>query len=188
MYTRATNTAGFAINASKCLIITVSGSTHALVRKITSIFWAWSPLLTGESLALSVAFLVEAFAYPHSFHHRVIYANDFQHVLGNGVSVAALQGLLVVSVAVLTAVVALVLQLCGFHAMLIWKNMTTYNFIVNEQKRQREKEAARTLKKLEMQNRASSPQRDDRNHSEEEADEAEGAGAVVNREGEEEIV
>lgn len=112
-------------------------------------------LMTGESFALSLAFMIEAFAIPDRFLGRVLSFNDFQYFLGSSISIVALQILLVISTVILLCIVLLVIQLCGFHIVLLWKGLTTYDFIVNEQKRQRERESARAQKKLEMQNKSS---------------------------------
>lgn len=110
-------------------------------------------LLTTESFAISVSLMVESFAYPTSFFERVKYDNDFEYYLGSNISLEALQALLVVSVALIGALVGMIIQLGGFHIMLIWKGLTTYDFIILEQKRQRDMEAERLQKQLERQQR-----------------------------------
>lgn len=112
-------------------------------------------IMTGESFALSLAFMIESFAFPDRFLGRVLSFNNFEHFLGSSISIVALQTLLVISTCIMLCIVLLVIQLCGFHIVLLWKGLTTYDFIVNEQKRQREKESARAQKKLEMQNKSS---------------------------------
>jgi hypothetical protein len=110
--------------------------------------------MTGESLALSLTFMIESFAFPDRFLGRVLSFNNFEHFLGS-INLVALQTLLVISTCIMLCIVLLVVQLCGFHIVLLWKGITTYDFIVNEQKRQRERENARAQKKLEMQNKKS---------------------------------
>ncbi len=112
-------------------------------------------IMTGESFALSLAFMIESFAFPDRFLGRVLSFNDFKHYLGSSISIVALQTLLVISVFILLCIVLLVVQLCGFHIVLLWKGQTTYDFIVTEQKKQRERENARAQKKLELQAKSS---------------------------------
>ena len=97
-------------------------------------------LLTAESLALSVALLVEAYASPLGFYDRVNHNHHLHHALGSQMSLGAIQGLLLASAAVLLGIVAMITQLGVFHVSLMSKGLTTYDFIVLEQKKQREKE------------------------------------------------
>lgn len=46
----------------------------------------------------------------------------------------------IVAAAVLVPFVGMVLQLAGFHAKLVWDGITTYDFIVAEQRKQKEKQ------------------------------------------------
>jgi len=110
-------------------------------------------LLTSESLAISIALMIESFAYPGNFLNRVVEENNFRSYLGSDVSSSALQALLVVSVVVTASLVGMILQLGGFHVMLIWRGLTTYDFIILEQKRQRDLEALRLQEQINNQNR-----------------------------------
>eukprot|EP00428_Durinskia_dybowskii_P072899 CAMPEP_0170409202 /NCGR_PEP_ID=MMETSP0117_2-20130122/29213_1 /TAXON_ID=400756 /ORGANISM="Durinskia baltica, Strain CSIRO CS-38" /LENGTH=384 /DNA_ID=CAMNT_0010666617 /DNA_START=25 /DNA_END=1179 /DNA_ORIENTATION=- len=110
-------------------------------------------LLTTESLGISVALVIEAFAYPDSLMDRVQYHDFLEDRIGSDLSLAALQGLLLTSAVVLFGIVAMIIQLGSFHMMLLWRGMTTYDFIVSEQKRLREKQNVRLQKKVEKQQR-----------------------------------
>jgi hypothetical protein len=55
--------------------------------------------------------------------------------------------LLIASVVLLALLVAMVYQLAGFHITLLRKGMTTYDFIVSEQKRAREREEQKRKKR-----------------------------------------
>jgi hypothetical protein len=113
-------------------------------------------LLTAESLGISIALVVEAFAYPESLMDRVHYHDFLQDRIGSELSLGALQGLLIASVVVLLGLVGMIVQLGTFHIMLIWRGITTYDYIVSEQKRLREKENQRLQRQVEKQNRAKS--------------------------------
>lgn len=104
-------------------------------------------LLTMESLAISIALLVEAFISSdrlmHHHHHRI-----------DMLSMDVIKGLLIASILVLFALVTMLLQLGSFHIVLLYRGLTTYDFIVLEQKRLREKEQERIrLKLLKKQNK-----------------------------------
>ncbi len=106
-------------------------------------------LLTTESLALSIALMVESFAYPDQFHNRVNDTNRFSFFLGSSISLQALQALLIVSVVIMTALVGMLVQLGGFHIMLLHRGLTTYDFIVLEQKKAREAETEKIRRQTE---------------------------------------
>lgn len=111
-------------------------------------------LMTLESLVLSIALMVESFAYTDNFMDRIRNDNEFKHFLGSGIDDHAVQSLLVVSVFIFLGVVALIVQLGGFHIMLLYRGLTTYDFIILEQKRLRDKEADRMQKEFEKQQSA----------------------------------
>jgi palmitoyltransferase ZDHHC1/11 len=93
-------------------------------------------ILTTLSMALSLAFLIESFAYASQFSSRIASnARTYSYLIG----LDATRGLLIASLVILVPLVLMVYQLAGFHAMIVWKGLTTYEFIVAEQKRQREK-------------------------------------------------
>lgn len=89
---------------------------------------------TTISLGLSLAFLVEVFALEATILGRLESSGE-EVFLG----LDGLKAISIISVGVLLPLVALVYQLVGFHCMLVWCNLTTYQFIVQEQKRQRDK-------------------------------------------------
>jgi hypothetical protein len=90
-------------------------------------------LLASLLLGLVIAMLVEAFAYPDSLLSRL---NTQEAVL---LPLLGLQVVFCVCAAVLGGLVAMVYQLIGFHCMLVYYGITTYDFIVNEQKMLRNK-------------------------------------------------
>lgn len=93
-----------------------------------------------EVLSIAIAVMVESFAYPHMFKHRLDHS-DFNYNVH--ISTKACGGILLGCIVLLLGLLALVLQLAGFHAVLLYRGITTYEFIVQEQKRQRELEAAK---------------------------------------------
>jgi hypothetical protein len=127
---------------------------HAFLGIVLSVF-----LLTSELLALSIALMVESFAYPSDFEHRVIHVNEFTRFLGSPITIIGLESILVISVAVLCGLVAMLIQLGGFHIMLLWRGLTTYDFIVQEQKRLRDQDAERMRKQMEKQQQQSKSDR-----------------------------
>lgn len=111
-------------------------------------------LLTSESLFISIALMVESFAYPGGMMHRLQQNDHLVTRIGSDLKIHALQGLLVASVAVLLGLVVMILQLATFHMLLLYRGITTYDFIVSEQKRLRDKENERLKRKVEKQNKA----------------------------------
>jgi hypothetical protein len=93
-------------------------------------------VLTSISLALSISFLIESFADLNGIEARIRHGerrNDYV------LTTIGVQTVSVISTALLLPLVLLVYQLAGFHAMLLYRGLTTYDFIVAEQKKQREK-------------------------------------------------
>lgn len=106
--------------------------------------------MTTESLAISCALLAEAYVSPERL--RGYYEDDHNpRAIHEDFGLEAIRGILIASVAVLLPLVLMVYQLAGFHIMLIVRNMTTYDFIVYQQKRQRERDAEKANKKREAQ-------------------------------------
>ena len=89
---------------------------------------------TTISLGLSLAFLVEVFSFEAIILGRLEGSGERGFLGSDGIKAIA-----IISVGLLLPLVALVYQLVGFHCMLICSNLTTYEFIVQEQKRQRER-------------------------------------------------
>jgi hypothetical protein len=116
-------------------------------------------MLVVESFSLSLALSIESFAFPSSFHARVIGDNHFQSYLGSEISLIALQTLLIASFFLLFLLLLMIMQLGGFHMMLTWRGLTTYDFIVSEQKRAREAESERMKKRMEKQQEQSKSDR-----------------------------
>lgn len=108
-------------------------------------------LMTAESLAISIALMVESFAYSDSFMNRLNHDDFLKERIGTEMPLAALQGLLIASVVVLLGLVGMIIQLGTFHAVLISRGITTYDYIVLEQKRLREKENERLKQQVEKQ-------------------------------------
>eukprot|EP01038_Epipyxis_sp_PR26KG_P013373 gene13373-17933_t len=100
-------------------------------------------LLTTTSLTLCIALLVEAYAYPTRFTHYY----DGRKDGGNGDSILlpidGVRGILLGSVAIYLPLVIMIYQLAGFHLNLLYHGMTTYDFIISENKRLRDRDAAR---------------------------------------------
>ncbi len=90
-------------------------------------------LETTISLALSIAYVIEIFAFPDNIMMRV---NKNKLLLDN----SGIIGISIASVVILLPLVGLVYQLIGFHATLLYNKQTTYEFIVQEQKKARERE------------------------------------------------
>jgi palmitoyltransferase len=108
-------------------------------------------LMTTESLTLSIALMIESYIKTDEFMHRIRDQNEFHDFLGSPISDNAVQSLLVVSVFLLLGFVAMLVQLGAFHIMLLYRGMTTYDFIIYEQKRQRDLEAQRLQQEFESQ-------------------------------------
>lgn len=87
----------------------------------------------STSFLLSIAYLVEIYAYPNKHTYRA----DNPYLLG--LSEDGVKGVLIGSIIALTPLLALLYQLIGFHIVLVSKGITTYDFIVEQQKLQREK-------------------------------------------------
>ena len=115
-------------------------------------------LLTLEGLGISIALLVEAFAYNDRLMRRIDTHHHQQQqqlvLLGSPLSMDAIKGLLIASILVLLVLVTMLLQLGSFHVVLIYRGLTTYDFIVLEQKRLREQEQERIRMKLQKQSKA----------------------------------
>lgn len=79
--------------------------------------------------------MIESFAWKDSFITRVYDINRLQNYLGSHIQITGIQAILVISSAILIALLSLVVQLGGFHVMLVYKGLTTYDFIVQEQVR-----------------------------------------------------
>lgn len=88
---------------------------------------------TSISLGLSMGYMIEAFGFTDQIMDRLEDAGEH-----HAISVNLLKGVAMLSAIVLLPLVGLVYQLVGFHIMLIYKNITTYEFIVLEQKRLRD--------------------------------------------------
>jgi DHHC palmitoyltransferase len=90
-------------------------------------------IFTTISLGLSLAFLIEVFAFEQRLTDRL--AASGEEVVG----VVGIQTISIISVVLLLPLVGLVYQLVGFHCMLIYQGITTYEFVVQEQKKMRDK-------------------------------------------------
>ena len=91
-------------------------------------------LFTSLSLGLSLAYLIEVFAFEERIMNRL--SNYGSPTI---IDTLAIKVITVISVAILLPLVGLVYQLVGFHIMLMYNNITTYEFIVQEQKKLRDK-------------------------------------------------
>jgi hypothetical protein len=104
--------------------------------------------LTTESLALSIALLVESYAHAHIMQKR-LNNHAWNTTIADDVPLDAVRGVLIGSVALLAPLVVMVYQLAIFHAGLVWQGITTYDFIVQEQRKQREKDAEKQKQRRE---------------------------------------
>ena len=111
-------------------------------------------LLTSESLAISIALVVDSFAYPGAFMHRLTHLNHLKSRIGIALSLASLRGLLLASVVVLLGLVVMIYQLAAFHLVLVSRGITTYDYIVLENKRLRDRENDKLQAKVEKQQKA----------------------------------
>jgi hypothetical protein len=107
-----------------------------------------------QSLTLSLSLMIESFAYPGQFNHRLQYSSTYNTAVtyNHHTTFNAVRGILVGTAAVYLGLVAMIYQLGGFHSVLLWRGQTTYEFIVSEQKRQRELEAIRVQAKKDKDN------------------------------------
>lgn len=93
---------------------------------------------TTVSLALSMAYVIESWAYSDRIECRG--EESYMAITLLGTRVVA-----IISTVFLLPLVAMVYQLAGFHIMLVSKDLTTYEYIIQENKKQkarREKAAA----------------------------------------------
>lgn len=90
---------------------------------------------TSLLLVLTILYIAEAFNGFGDISTRAQEA--FNSSEGGMIGVKII---LILAAAVLLPFVGLVLQLAGFHAMLLWNGITTYDFIVAESRRQKEKQ------------------------------------------------
>ena len=87
-------------------------------------------LTTTVSLALSLAYLVESWVYPDRIEMR----GEEGFV---AVTLLSTRIVSIISTVLLLPLVAMVYQLAGFHIMLLCKGLTTYDYIVLENKKQK---------------------------------------------------
>ena len=102
-------------------------------------------IMTSLSIALSLAYVIESFAFTNEMKVRITGSYIPMNILG-------VQIVSVISTVIFSPIVCLVLQLAGFHIRLLLNNMTTYEFIVNESKKRklvREKKKVGKRKKSE---------------------------------------
>lgn len=104
-------------------------------------------VFTSITLGLSIGYTIEVFAFQDDIIKRLDDTGE-EHAI----TVNFLKGLSIISAVIMLPLVALVYQLVGFHFMLIYQGITTYEFIVLEQKRQRDRmEAERSRKTAQKQ-------------------------------------
>ena len=95
-------------------------------------------IVSTTSYVLSLAYLIESFAYPEAFYLRmlvVLPAPSNRPAIA--IPLDGVRALIILSVVVLTPLIALVFQLCGFHSMLLCKGETTYEFIARHKSKRR---------------------------------------------------
>ena len=117
---------------------------------------------TSISLGVSIFLLVEGYAFPDAFSRRgtlkfqmfmlnYMFLLCFFHVVTGAencrIPEDAAKYLLIISVALLLPLVAMVYQLALFHITLLSRGLTTYDFIVLEQKKAREREEQRRVRR-----------------------------------------
>lgn len=95
-------------------------------------------------LVINIILLVEVFLNHHIFMNRIY--GYFSNYFVSSVSLETCRGVLIAGVVVLSALLIMLIQLGSFHIVLISKGLTTYDYIVSEQKRLAELERARVLK------------------------------------------
>jgi palmitoyltransferase len=105
-------------------------------------------LMTTESFVLSIALLVEIYTNDPSRFEKNFLNEDFVLVSND-----VIRALLIASVSVFSPLVLMIYQLGAFHIMLMVKGLTTYDFIVNEQKKNRELEILKLTRRSESQNK-----------------------------------
>ena len=90
---------------------------------------------TSVSLALSLAYLVESWVSSDKIETRGVEA-------WLPISLLATRVVSIMSTVILVPLVAMVYQLTGFHVMLLSKGLTTYDYIVLENKKQKQRRDA----------------------------------------------
>lgn len=109
-------------------------------------------VMTTLSLGLCAYLIALCFLDKDKIKYRI----ENSSVLDGVVDYWTVVTMLIVSGAVLLPLVLLLYQLIGFHAMLVHRGITTYDYIVSEQKRLREKKRAKAEAKAEASRVASS--------------------------------
>ena len=87
------------------------------------------------SLVLNAIYLVEVFGSSGALEQQLRLAGRYIEI-----SKVAVQVVSVTSAVVLLPLVAMVWQLCLFHAFLLYRGITTYEYIVQESKRRKKEE------------------------------------------------
>ena len=101
-----------------------------------------SALFTITSTVLSIALVIESFNTPD----RISSLSYYTPITLHGV-----QALLLLSVLVFLGWTAMVCQLGGFHIYLVYRGISTYDFIVEQQQKSTERNKQKELKLLEKQ-------------------------------------
>jgi hypothetical protein len=92
--------------------------------------------MTTECLAICFALIAALYLDPSKAQSRLKEGNDVWSI---SLSYESAQAMVIVVGVVFLPLVAMLFQLGGFHCMLMCKRLTTYEFIVGEQKRLRER-------------------------------------------------
>lgn len=91
--------------------------------------------LTTTSLTLSIAYLIEAYAFVDNFQARINKASiDMNYVL----DLEGTRAVIISSIIILLPLVVMVYQLGCFHVTLVYRGQTTYEYIVQETRRQKQ--------------------------------------------------
>lgn len=94
-------------------------------------------IMTTILFILSISLVIEGYAFPGKNSYRL----NNSHILY--LNIDGIRGVAIGSLFIYTSVVCLVYQLAGFHLMLLYYNLTTYDYIVQTQKKKRELKSSR---------------------------------------------
>lgn len=103
-------------------------------------------VMLSECECLGVALLVNCYTHP-----EIVRAVLSKYSLLGALTLNGVRGVLIATVGIYTLILGMVFQLLSFHILLLYTGQTTYEFIISEQKRLREKKNRKIIKSTQKQ-------------------------------------